>query len=149
MNRSQWRRVGACCARMNGDGRAQKLPCRRSKWQRSSRNVVAEGSSREAVRPPNFAFTRLRLTPIAVITHENFVRFAVDINSVRISKPRVRALDEPQGFLIFAERSRVDADPVDVFRRDQQFVILEIQKDAGAGPRHRSLELSRRADIAG
>src|SRR5215813_13691756 len=118
MNRSQRRRVGAGCARMNGNRGTQKLPCRRSERQHSSRHVVAERSSRETVRPPDFAFTRLRLTPITVIAHEDLVRFAVDINSVRISKTRVRTLDETQRFLILAKRSWINADPVDVFCRD-------------------------------
>src|SRR5215475_7667585 len=99
MDRPPWYRVAVGRARMNRNGRTKKLTRRRSEWQHASGYVVTERSSREAVASPNLAFTGLDLVPVAVIAHENLVRLAVDVNSVRISKSRGRSLDEPHGFL--------------------------------------------------
>src|SRR5207249_5644949 len=100
------------------------------------------------VRSTNLAFSGFGLVPISMIAHENLIRSAVHIDSMGIGQPRRRTLDKPQRLLVLLERSRIDADSVDMLCRDKQFVILNIQKDTCAGAGNHTSELSSGTNIA-
>src|SRR5438128_3984461 len=109
---------------MDRNRRRQELACGGSERQRAPRCSVTKGCPGETVGSPNLAFSSFGLVPISMIAHENLVRFAVHIDSMGIGQPCRRTLDMAQRFLVLLERSRIDADSVDVLCRDKQFVML-------------------------
>src|SRR5436309_12281805 len=121
---------------MDGYGWAQEPARGRIEWNDSPRHIVAKGCPRKTVRPSNLPFSGLGLAPVPVIADENLICCADNVNSVRITQPGRRPLNEPQRLLILLERSVIDADPLHVFRRDEQFIVLHIQKNSSAGTGH-------------
>src|SRR5262245_49175735 len=133
---------------MDRNRRGQELACRGSERQHSARYVVTKRCSGEAVGPPNLAFSGLGLVPISMVAHENFIRCAVHIDSVGIGQPRGRALYISERLLVLLKSSRIDIDSVDMLSRDEQFVILNIQKNTCAGARDHTFKLSSGTHIA-
>src|SRR5262249_19458749 len=129
LNRSDYSCIPASRPRMDRNRRGQELACRGSERQRSAGYVVTKRRSGEAVGPTDLAFSGLGFVPISMIAHENFIRCAVHKDAMGIGQPRVRTLYIPQRVLVLLERSRIDIDPIDMLGRDEQFVILNIQKN--------------------
>jgi len=98
---------------------------------------------------PALALSGHHCVPIAMVTHEYFIRCAVHKNSVRIGQPRRRTLDISPGLLIFFESPRKNINAVDMLRGGIDFVILQIQKDPSARPGRNPIQLSAGSGIAG
>src|SRR3990172_7074535 len=101
---------------MNRDGSRQELAGGRPQRQDAARLTVAQGGSGETLRSPALALSGHHCVPIAMVTHEYFIRCAIHKNSVRIGQPRRRTLDISPGLLIFFESPRKNINAVDMLR---------------------------------